>query len=98
MLAARESENRQQQEKTVTLTFSFFFSSPKKGCWFGAKEKRKNKHKRMGAKEKRGKKNKKTLPFAGNRKKKAATSFPANVCSFLVLTKMTKQKTFAFGC
>ena len=39
-------------------------------------------------------------PFAGNRKKqkKATTSLPANVCSFLVLTKMKKRKTFAFAC
>ena len=75
MLAPRESENRQQQ-KTLILTFSL-----------AQKEKRKNKHKSMGAKEKRGIKNKKRLPFQlafcwKQKKKKATTSRPANICFF----------------
>ena len=53
-------------------------------------------------KKKEETKTKKRLPFqlgfCWKQKKKATTSLPANVCSFLVLTKMKKQKTFAFVC
>ena len=38
------------------------------------------------------------LAFCWKQKKKKTTSLPANVCSFLVLTKMKKRKTFAFAC
>ena len=53
-------------------------------------------------KKKEKTKTKKRLPFqlgfCWKQKKKATTSLPANVCSFLVLTKMKKQKIFAFAC
>jgi hypothetical protein len=58
----------------------------------------------MGAKEKKRKHKQKTFAFSigllleTGKKKKATTSLPANVCSFLVFTKMKKQKTFAFAC
>ena len=94
MLAPRESENRQT---TKDFNFNFFFSSPKKGA------QKRNEKTNIKALEQKKKEETKNVclfnwPFAGNRKKKATTSLQAHVCSFLVLTKMKKQKTFAFAC
>ena len=88
-------ENRRKNEKTRKLSMGKTTENEKNqktaDGTFDGKQKKKEETK-----------TKKRLPFqlgfCWKQKKKATTSLPANVCSFLVLTKMKKQKIFAFAC